>query len=105
MSTKAIEFATKPVVKCLRCGGRMRPASGELVFERNGLVVTVTDVPVSACDDCGERYVPGPVGVAISDAVDDFLRYFETKATADAVARPRSLVLKADERAALAFAT
>ncbi len=96
----ADRIVLQPVKTCLNCQGEMRPELGDLTFERGGLVVTVEQVPVSVCSTCGERYVPGPVGIDIGDMIDKVLRYFEESGSADAVAQPRALVLKASERVA-----
>lgn len=91
---------------CSNCGAGMHSSHGELTYKRNDLVVTVQDVPIILCAACGERYVSGPVGVEIGDAVEGFLRVFEAEAAkTDTVARPRSLVMAASERVGLRFGT
>jgi len=52
----------------------MRLTQTDLVFEYGDLTITVKDVPVSCCDACGEQYVPGPIGLDISAAVDRVIR-------------------------------
>lgn len=59
---------------CVNCGAPMRPTKADLVFEYDDLIITVKDVPVSYCDACGEQYVPGPIGLDISAAVDRVIR-------------------------------
>lgn len=91
---------------CSNCGAELHSSHGDLTYTRNDLVVTVQDVPITRCDACGERYVPGPVGVEIGDAVEGFLRIFEAEvAKTDTVARPRSLVMAASERIGPRFGT
>ncbi len=103
-------MGTNPILNststCSNCGAGMHSSHGELTYKRNDLVVTVQDVPIILCAACGERYVPGPVGVEIGDAVERFLRVFEAEvAKADTVARPRSLVMAASERIGPRFGT
>jgi YgiT-type zinc finger domain-containing protein len=52
----------------------MRRQRADLVFQHDDLTITVKDVPVNYCDACGEQYVPGPIGLEISDAVDRVVR-------------------------------
>ena len=91
-----------PITACVSCGGATRPTHGELRFQRDDLMVTVQDVPMSVCDQCGERYVPGPVGVALGDQVDSFIQFCLAEAAqSGAVAHPRSLVMKASQQVSL----
>lgn len=49
----------------------MRPAYGDLTYEYDDITVTVRHVPMSICDACGERLIPGPIAVELSDLVDE----------------------------------
>lgn len=94
-----------PAKKCPACGGTMTRTKAELTFERAGVQVIVQDVPVAACEACGEQYVPGSVGLALSDEVESVLAEMEARLGQEsAVARPRSLVMQASERAELELA-
>lgn len=88
----------KPVRTCKTCGESMRPTRGDLRYLHGDFEVIVQNVPMSVCESCGERYVPGSVGLEIGDLVDGIVRYFETKPEmTSAAVRPQSLVLNADQ--------
>jgi YgiT-type zinc finger domain-containing protein len=59
---------------CMNCGESLRLTRRDLVFEHDDLTIIVKDVPMAHCDACGEQYVPGPIGLEISDAVDHVVR-------------------------------
>lgn len=52
----------------------MRPTCVDLIFKHDDLTIVVKDVRVSYCDAGSEQYIPGPIGLAISDAVDRVVR-------------------------------
>jgi len=44
-------------VNCALCrNGRLRPGTKTNVFERDGTVLVVRDVPALVCDQCGDTY-------------------------------------------------
>jgi len=91
---------------CVQCGGGVHAATGELVYRYDDFVVTVTDVPMLVCDQCGERYVHGPLGVELGNLVDAMRRQVEATANANrAIAYPRALVLQASDGAGLVLAS
>lgn len=67
----------KSVQTCKRCHHAMRPESQELAFVRGSLRIVVEDVPMSVCPNCGERYVPGPIAVELSKAIDRLVKNIE----------------------------
>ncbi len=69
----------KAAIICKNCGGTMRPGAGELTYRRGDMIITVDDVPMSICDSCGERYVPGSVGVALGEDIEDLVHSIEAQ--------------------------
>lgn len=49
----------------------MKPELGQLEYRFDDFHVVVSDVPMSVCDGCGHRVIPGPVAVEIDDYVRD----------------------------------
>ncbi|MEA2585985.1 MAG: Antitoxin component of bacterial toxin-antitoxin system, MqsA [Thermomicrobiales bacterium] len=91
---------------CVQCRGRVHVTTGELKYQHDDFVVTVTDVPMLVCERCGEQYVHGPLGVELGSLVDALIRQVEATANANqTIAYPRSLVLQASDRARLALAS
>lgn len=59
-------FETQP---CAICSGKTEHKLTDLTFEADDITIVITGVPVAVCLECGEEYVPGPLGVLISDKV------------------------------------
>ncbi len=52
--------------KCHFCGSEdFEERSGEYIYRRRGKYFIVRDVPFEACRNCGERYYPATVLLAI----------------------------------------
>lgn len=47
----------------------MEPEFGELEYHLDDRLIVVEQVPMMVCKTCGQRLVPGPVGVTISELV------------------------------------
>lgn len=45
-----------------------------LHLERDGIALEVNGVPAYVCPNCGEQLIPGPLAVALGDAVDAIVR-------------------------------
>jgi YgiT-type zinc finger domain-containing protein len=101
----AVESVPAEQTTCVTCGGATRRTRTALTFKRGDLHVLVENVPVMECGACGEQYVFGPIGLALSDDVDRILGALETTLTNTvALTRPRSLVVQASELEDLAVA-
>lgn len=59
--------------ECPACTGVMRAEHGDLTYELEDYTITVTNVPMHVCPDCGERLVPGPVGLIVGELVQKFI--------------------------------
>lgn len=69
---------------CTECGGDMEDTHGDLVFAYVPYTITVADVPMQLCRQCGERLVPGPVRLAISQMVAEIHESMRTMDVDDA---------------------
>ncbi len=84
----------------------MKPVFDDLTYERDGFTITVSGVPMSVCTSCGERYVPGPIAVQLSEVVAGVAKRIEEEAAAHPIARPKHVEYEAARvmAGALAFA-
>lgn len=87
--------AMQTVRTCKACGARTYAGFGELHYTAHGVSVLITDVPMSICPNCGERYVPGPVGIAISDLVAEIVRNIEATGTSTELVADGEIRLRA----------
>lgn len=57
---------------CAECGSATERTTTTLTYHLEGLSITVKNVPASVCPSCGEKYIPGEVGIAINRQVRNF---------------------------------
>lgn len=75
---------------CRQCkDGTLTPQLGQLEYVFDDFHVVVRDVPMSVCDACGHRVIPGPVAVEI----DDYVRETVASLRRAALARAHTLEL------------
>lgn len=55
--------------RCAVCRSETREDHTDLTYDYGTFKIVVTDVPVTTCAECDERYVDGPLGVVIGDIV------------------------------------
>lgn len=65
------EFNLHQLKTCRVCGGQTQRELVELRYEFDGFAIVVRGVPAAVCQNCGERYIPGDVGVWLGDYVAD----------------------------------
>lgn len=83
----------------------MRPEYHNLELFQGGLRIIVADVPMSVCPNCGERYVPGPIAVELSAAIDELVRNIESATRDSGVVIAEELcVRRTTRKGELAFA-
>ncbi|TVR75570.1 MAG: type II toxin-antitoxin system MqsA family antitoxin [Sphaerobacteraceae bacterium] len=58
---------------CAECGSATERVTTTVDYELEGLSITVKNVPASVCPSCGEKYIPGAVGIAIHRQVRKFV--------------------------------
>lgn len=65
-----VEPAPKHQVEhCLQCGGGTRQETIELRYEFDGICIVVKGVPATVCQQCGEQYISGQIGVWLGTEV------------------------------------
>lgn len=65
------EFKLHQLKTCRLCGSQTEQNLVELRYEFDGFAIVVRGVPAAVCKTCGERYIPGDVGVWLGDYVAD----------------------------------
>jgi hypothetical protein len=76
----------------------MKPTFDDLEFVREGYRIAGSDVPMSACEVCGERSVPGPIGVELGDVVAELVEQIERLLAERDVVSASSFRFRASER-------
>jgi YgiT-type zinc finger domain-containing protein len=76
---------------CAECGSATERTTTTLTYHLDGLSITVKNVPASVCPSCGEKYIPGAVGIAINRQVRNF-----TQSARENSVTEGSVVLSAD---------
>ena len=77
---------------CVECGSATERTSTTLSHHLAGLSITVKNVPASVCPSCGEKYIPGEVGIEINRQVRNFAQSARENSVAEG-----NVVLTADQ--------
>jgi YgiT-type zinc finger domain-containing protein len=93
-----------PAKTCLACKGAMNPVFEDVTYEIDGLRIVVEGVPMSVCEGCQERYIPGPVAERISQLVADTVGEIQAREASHPVAHARTVVFEADRDIAMQLA-
>jgi YgiT-type zinc finger domain-containing protein len=57
---------------CVECGSATERTATTLTYHIGDLSITVKNVPASVCPSCGEKHIPGEIGIAINRQVRNF---------------------------------
>ena len=57
---------------CGECGSTTERTTTIITYHLDDLTITVKNVPASVCPSCGEKYIPGEVGIAVNRQVRNF---------------------------------
>ena len=71
--------------QCAQRHGDMRPQPGTLEYNLGDMTVIVEDVPMSVCETCGARIIPGIPAMAIDDLVHDVVNAERARPITDRV--------------------
>lgn len=71
--------------QCTKCHGDMRPQLGTLHYTLDDMTITVEDVPMTVCESCGMRIIPGIPAMAIDELVHDVVNAERARSITDRV--------------------
>lgn len=89
--------------RCAACGGTMRRETAELQYDYGDIQLTVRGVPVAVCEHCGERYVPGEIGVLLGEHLERLVVQLRATLDADAAIQEPRLTVSVDPERLLAL--